>query len=122
MQKDGVGRHPVALGQNDEVTSHDVPTGDPPALAVANDERAGAREVAQRFEHALGPRLLHHGDHDRHRREGDQDDRLLQVAERKVNDAADQKQRQHWFTQHLDRYSKWCAPIRLGKLVVPLGL
>ena len=121
-QKNGIGRHPVAFGKNDEVAPHDVAAGDPPALAVANDERAGAREVAQRFQHALGPRLLHHGDHDRHGREGDQDDRLLQVAERQVNDAADQKQRQHRLAQHLDRYSKRRAPIRLRKLVVPLGL
>ena len=45
-----------------------------------------------------------------------------QFAERQVNHAADQKQRQHRFVQHLDRYPKRCAPIGLGKLVVSLGL
>ena len=122
LQENGVGRHPVAFGENDEVAPHDVAAGDPPALAVANDERARAGEIAQRFQHALGARLLHHGDHDRHGREGDQDDRLLQVAEHQVNDAADQQQRQHRLAQHLDRYPKRRAPIGLGKLVVPLGL
>ena len=122
LQEHGVGRHPVAFGKDDEVAPHDVAAGDPLALAVANDERAGAREIAQRFQHALGARLLHHGDHDRHRGEGDQDDRLLQIAERQVNDAADQEQRQHRFAQHLDRYAKRRAPIGLGKFVVPLGL
>ena len=121
-EENGIGRYPVAFGENDEIAPHDVPAGDPPALAVANDERTRAREVAQRFQHALGPCLLHHGDHDRHGREGDQDDRLLQVAKRQVNDAADQKQRQHRLAQYLDRYAKRCAPIRLGKLVVPFGL
>ena len=46
----------------------------------------------------------------------------LQVTERQVDNAPDQKQRQHRFTQHLDRYSKRRAPIGLGKLVMPLSL
>ena len=37
----GIGRHPVAFGENDEVAAHDVAAGDPLTLAVANDERTG---------------------------------------------------------------------------------
>ena len=122
LQEDGVGRNPVALGKDDEVAPHDVPASDPLALAIANDKRTGAGEVAQRLQNALGAGLLHHGDHDRHGGEGDQDDRLLQIAEQEVNDAADQEQRQHRFAQHLNRYPKRRAPIGLGKLIMPLGL
>ena len=122
LQQHRVGRNPVSLGKDDEVAPHDVAAGDPLALTVANDQRAGAGEVAQCLQNALGARLLHHGDHDRHRGEGDQDDRLLQIAEHQINDAADQQQRQHRFAQHLDRYSKRRAPVGLREFVVTLGV
>ena len=92
------------------------------ALAVANDQRARAGQIAQRLQHTLGARLLHDGDHDRHRGEGEQDERLLQIAEHQVDDAADEQQRQHRLAQHLDRYSKRCAPIGLREFVVTLGV
>ena len=122
LQQHRVGRNPVSLGEDDEVTPHDVAAGDPLALAVANDERTGAGEIAQCLQNALGAHLLHHGDHDRHRGEDDQDDRLLQIAEHQINHATDEQQRQHRFAQHLDRYSKRCAPVGLREFVVTLGV
>ena len=81
-EKDGIGRNAIAFGKDDNIAAHDVAAGDPQASSVANDQSARGGEVAQCLQHALGAGLLHHGDHDRHRREGDEDDRFLQVAER----------------------------------------
>ena len=91
LQQDGVGRYPVSFGNNDEVATHDVPAGDSLALAVANHQGARAGEVAQRIQNPLSARLLHHGDHDRHGGEGDQDDSFFQVTKRQIDDAPDEK-------------------------------
>ena len=74
--------------EHDQIAAHHFPTGDALAHAVADNERARARQVAQGLQHALGARLLHDGDDDGERGEGEQDERFLQVAEREVNRAA----------------------------------
>ena len=122
LQENGIGGNPVSLGKDNDIAPHDVATGDSLALTVADDQGTGARKVAQRLQHTLGAGLLNHSDRDRHGGEGDQDDCLLQIAEQKVNDAAAQEQRQHRFSQYLDRYPKRRAPIRLRELVVPFSL
>ena len=117
-----VGRHPVALGKHDEIATHHLPAGDSFALAIANDQRTRTGEIAQRLQDALGAGLLHDRDHDRHGREGEQDERFLQVAERQIDHAAAEQQRQHRLAQHLEDDAQRRAPIRPGQLVVSLGL
>ena len=58
---------------------------------------------------------------DGERREGEQDERLLQVAERQIDDAAAEQQRQHRLAQDLEHDAQRRAPIGPRQLVVPLG-
>ena len=117
-----IGRHAVALGQHDEIATHHFPPGDAFALAVANDQRTRAGEVAKRLQHAFGAGFLHHRDQDRHGGEGEQDDGFLQVAEHQVDHAAAEEQRQHRLAQHLEDDSKRGASVRPRKLVVAVCL
>ena len=54
----------VPLGKHDEVAADHLATGDSCALAIANDQRARAGEVAQRLQDSLGSGLLHRRDRD----------------------------------------------------------
>ena len=52
VHQHAVRRHPVALGEQDDVTAHDVASGDAYLLPVAHDERRGeerSRSAASAF-------------------------------------------------------------------------
>ena len=59
---------------------------------------------------------------DRHRCEGEQDERFLQVAEHQIDHAAAEQQRQHRLAHDFEDDAQRRAPIRPRELVVPLGL
>ena len=46
-RQDRIGRHPVALGEEDDVAAHDLAAGDALAITVADDQGARAGQVAQ---------------------------------------------------------------------------
>ena len=75
LEHDGVGRDAVALGEHDEVAAHDLAARDAPPPAVADDERARARQVAQRLERPLGLPLLEERDAHDDEDEGQQQQR-----------------------------------------------
>ena len=120
--RERVGRNPVALRKHDEIAAHHLPAGDAFALAIANDQRTRAGQVAQRLQNALGAGLLHDGDQDGHCCEDEQDECFLQVSQRQIDHAAAEQQRQHRLTHDLEDDAQRRAPIRPGQLVVPLGL
>ena len=80
MNEDCIGRNPVAFGQHDKIATHHLPAGNAFALAVSNDQGTRTCEVAKGFEDALGATLLDDRNRNRHGREHEQDDGLLQVA------------------------------------------
>ena len=58
VEQHGVGGDAIALGEQQHVAAHHLAPGDAHRLAVADDERARAGEVAQGLEGALGLALL----------------------------------------------------------------
>jgi len=49
LYEPGVGRHPVSLGEHNQVAPYDIPTGNSLAFAVPDDQGARGGEVAQRL-------------------------------------------------------------------------
>jgi hypothetical protein len=82
-QEEGIGPGAVALGEHEPIAADNLVPRDTPLRAVANDERARAGEIAQRFEDALAPHLLYDGDRDRCRREDQQDQSFGEIATRR---------------------------------------
>ena len=68
LDQHGVGRDPVALREDQHVAAHHLASGDAPARAIADDQRARAGEVAERGERPLGLALLDERDRDDHYR------------------------------------------------------
>jgi hypothetical protein len=121
MPQDGIGGYAVAFGENDRIAAHHLAAGDTPPLAVADHQGARARQVAQGFQHALGAGLLHDGDADRQHGENEQNDRLLDVTERQIDQAAAEQQCEHRLAQHLERDPQRRAAVRTRQFVGPLG-
>ena len=113
-----VRRNPIALGEHDDVAARDFPAGNAARLAVANDQRARAAEVAQGFEHAFAAALLHDGDRHRQAGESQEQQSFLQVPEHEIDDATREQQREHRLLDDLDDNTQQRPAIRLGQLVV----
>jgi hypothetical protein len=60
--QDGVGRHAISFGEDEDVASSDLAAGDTTANATPNDQSAGAGQVAQCVQSPLCPALLDDGD------------------------------------------------------------
>ena len=58
---------------------------------------------------------------DRERREDEQDQRFLQIAEREIDDAAAEQQRQHRLAQDFEDDAQRRAPVGARQLVVALA-
>ena len=101
LHQHGVGGNAVAFGEHDQIAARHLAAGDALARAVSDHQRAGAGEVAQCLQHALGARFLNDGDHHRHDRESEQDERFFQVSEQEVDKAAAEQEREHRFTKNL---------------------
>ncbi len=111
MNEDGVGRHPISFGEHHDIAAHHLATSDSSALAIANDQRPGTGEVAQRLQDALGAGFLNHRDQNRQCREGKQNQRFLQVAKRQIDCAATEQQRQHGLAHDLEHDAQRRAPV-----------
>ena len=57
-EEDTVGRHAVALGEDDDVAAHHLAPRDAPLLPVADHKRSRAGEVSQRLQRPFGLALL----------------------------------------------------------------
>jgi len=90
--------NPKVLRLNAEV----VACGDAPALAVAQHQRARARQVAQRFQGALGLLFLKNSNRQDDKDRGKQHRGFTNVAECQVNQRAGHQQQEHRLTGHAD--------------------
>ncbi len=116
-QQPRIGRHSISLGQFDEVAAHDVHASQALAATIAPDQRAGAGHVVERFEHPLGPALLHQlGCHD-HTEHGEQDARLGHVAQHQIDRHRRRQQLEHRLAGHLDRDAPG-GPLRCPRQIV----
>ena len=95
----------IAFGKHNHVAARHLPAWNPLALPVANDQRAGTRQVPERLQNALCARFLNHGDHDGEVGENEEDHSFPPVAERQVDDPAGDEQRDHGLAQHLEHNS-----------------
>lgn len=112
-----IGGDAVALGEDDQVAANHLASRNSPAYPVAHDDGARAGQIAQRFERPFASRLLENGDSDRKPREACEDQRLAQIAEREINGAARDEQRQHRLAQDIEQYSSRRPPSVARKLV-----
>ena len=93
-----VGRHPVALDQQQVVAAHHFSTRDPLDPAVSNHRCPGAGQIAQGLERALGLALLVERDADNHDDKTQQHQRILRLAQHEVDDAGANQHQQHRLT------------------------
>lgn len=121
LQQHRVGGDAVTLRQHHDVSARYLAPRNAFADAVADHQGTRAGEIAQRLQHAFGACFLNHRDHHRQRGEDQQDDRFLQIAERHVDHAAAEQQRQHRLAHHLQHDAEQRAAIRAWQLVVALA-
>ena len=100
LHQQGVGRDPVAFVQHQQVAAHHVATGDARLRAVAEDQRARRREVAQGFQRALRLALLRQRDADHHEHKGQQQRGFGAVAQQQVDAAGHQQHQEHRLGEH----------------------
>ena len=122
MPEQGVGGNAIAFREDDNVTAHNLPSRNALARTVTDNERARTGEVTQRFQHAFGACFLDDRDHNRRQGEDQQDQGFLKVAEREIDDAAAEQQRQHWLAHDFNNDAKRRAPVAARELVEPFGL
>jgi hypothetical protein len=58
----GICRDSVSFRYDDQIVAYDFPSGNSLALAVAYDQSARARQIAQSLQHAFGAGFLYDGD------------------------------------------------------------
>jgi hypothetical protein len=116
-----IGRHAVALGEDDDVAPHHLAAGDAEPPAATDDQGARAREILESFEDALGAALLVDGDGDRGERRGEKHERLAVVAEREIDAARGQEQEEHRLAADLERDAEDRPLRRSRQLVRPLA-
>ena len=121
LEEHAVGRHAVALREDDEVARHHLAAGDPALVPIAHDERARAREIAQSVQSALRlARLVQGKPHDPE--DGcEEDESFLAVAQENIDPAAREKEQDHRLFQDLGGESRETPAPRGRQLVRALG-
>ncbi len=100
VQQQRVGGDAVAFVQYQQVADHHLAAGHAGFLAAADHQRARRRQLAQRFQRALGLALLRQRDADHHEHERQQERRLGAVAQCQVQAAGDQQHQEHRLGEH----------------------
>ncbi|MBB6469530.1 hypothetical protein HNQ96_005420 [Aminobacter lissarensis] len=121
LQERGIGRHPVALAKHDDIAPDDFSTRDALAFTSAYDQGARTGEITQRLQDTLGACLLYDGYADRHRGEGQQDQRFLQIAQKQIDNAAAKQERKHRLANDLECNPQRCALGGPRQFVEPFG-
>ena len=103
--------------EDDEVAAHHLAPGDAPMHAVADDERARARQVAQRLERSLGAPLLDDGDGHDHEHEAEQHQRVGRLAHEEVEAPGGDEHEEHRLAGDLEGDGQQ-APLLLGRQLV----
>lgn len=102
-EQNAVRRRALALGQQDEIAPHQVTGWDGDDLAVAHHPRGGVREIAQRLERRLAPRLLGDDEPDRDQARNRQQQAFGAIADRQVQGGSDPQEDEHGLTQGRDQ-------------------
>ncbi len=83
-----VRRNSVTFSQHEDIATNDLASRDPPPLAIPDHERSRTGQFAQRLQHPFGAGLLHDGDGDGNGAEGQQKQRLAEIAEQQIDQPA----------------------------------
>jgi hypothetical protein len=117
LRHPGVGRHAIALCEHDKVSLDQLSPGDANALAVSDDEGAGARQVAERLERTLGLSLLEEGERHDEDHEPEEHEAFATVADGHVDAAAHQEEQGHRLTHEREHIGQEPTAVRGGQLV-----
>jgi len=112
-----VRRHAIAFLHAQQIACNYVAAGNHAPLAVAQNLRARARQLAQRLERALGPALLIERDRDHHEHREQERQRFLDVAERDVDHTRTDQQQEHRLAHDFPRDRPGAARFRRRQLV-----
>ena len=97
--------------------ANDVTSGNPHRNAVADDQCARARQIAQRLQRVLGLLRLVQRDADDDADRAKNGDRLFQITQEQIYDAGRNEQEQHRLTHDIDGDRQQRPRLRGGKLV-----
>ncbi len=118
LDHQGVGGHAVALLQKEKIAPHHLPPGNADFFTAPDHERAGARQVPERFQGPFGLPLLVEGDAHDDEDKPQQHQRLPDLARQKIDQAAGQKKQEHRLPDNLPGDAPDPALPGGGKLVV----
>jgi hypothetical protein len=121
LEQPHVRGHAVAFAQQHHVAAHHLGPGNAALDPVAHDQRARAREVAQRLQRALGAPLLHHRDGDDHDDGGREHQRLDAIPQQQVDRGRPDEQEEHRLAQHVGHEPGQAMPLRRGQGVGTLA-
>ena len=116
LQQQAIGRHAIALGQQQDIAAHHLRRRDTLRLAISDHQRTRAGQIAQRLQHTLGAALLQQGDGHDDDHEAEQDQRLPAVAHHQVEAAGGQQEDKHRLAQQLAKQHRPAA----GRFLLPL--
>ena len=115
--QEAVCRNAISLDEKDQVAAHDLPPGDAPVGGAADDEGAGARQIAQRFESLLGASLLDDGDAHDDEDEAEEHQCVGGLARHEVERACGDQEDEHGFARDLEGDREHAPLLALGELV-----
>jgi hypothetical protein len=108
---------PSAFREENDIAAHDLATGDAPAFAVSDDERARAGQIAQPLQNLFGAFFLDDRNRDDDGDEGEQHQRFAEIAEDQVDQAGADQQLKHRLAPDLERDAQQRALLRLRQFV-----
>ncbi len=107
----------VAFGKQHDVVDHELASGDPARLPVAQHQRARARQVAQRLQRSFRAPLLDEGDAHHDKDEAEQHECFVAVAQHHVDGAAGHQQQEHRLGDHFAQQAQHAALFRHRQFV-----
>ena len=116
-----VGGDAVPFADEQQVARHDRRAGNPHRHAVAHDERAWARQVAQRVQRPLGLPLLDERDADDDEAGADEREGIAHGAEDEIQATGREQEQQHRLAQHVLRDGQRVLRARRRQLIGPLA-
>ena len=115
----GISGDAVTFVENHDVATNHFAAGDSHALALADHERARARQIPQRLQRLLAPALLDDGDGHGDRREAEKHQGLAQFAEHAIDQCRGDQQGEHRLADDIRGDAQRSAPVGSRQLVEP---
>ena len=108
---------PVSLFQYEHVAHHHLAPRNASSFTIADDQRAGTRQVSQGRQHPLAARFLNDRNRDGKCGKEQQDRSFQPVSEQQIDKARRQQQGKHGFPQDLADYSGKRALVAMGYFI-----